>query len=89
MLLVPRGFSAVTVACGMLGMGQTVVTSVPMLIVGGTVIVKNRSETGRGEGEEGDRKGRRVEEGYTARTKLFVLTTEWLPYLQSAGGEWL
>ena len=60
MSLVPGGISAVTVACGMLGTGQTVVTSVPMLIVGGTVVVKNRSETGRG--ERGGR-GRKVKRG--------------------------
>ena len=58
MSLVPIGFSAVTVACGMLGTGQTVVTSVPMLIVGGTAVVKNRSET---EEERGERKGERRE----------------------------
>ena len=51
----------------MLGMEQTVVTSVPMLIVDGTVFVKNRLEAGRGEREEGDRKGgwkRRRERGW-------------------------
>ena len=58
MSLVPIGFSAVTVACGMLGTGQTVVTFVPMLIVGGTAVVKNRSET---EEERGERKGERRE----------------------------
>ena len=42
-----RGFSAVTVLCGMLGMGQTAVTFVPTLIVGGTGLVKNRSLAGR------------------------------------------
>ena len=42
----------------MLGTGQTVVTSVPMLIVGGTAVVKNRSET---EEERGERKGERRE----------------------------
>ena len=63
---IPRGLSALTVACGMLGMGHTVVTSVPMLIVDGTVFVKNRLEAGRGERGEGDRKGgwkRRRKEG--------------------------
>ena len=54
------------VACGMLGMGQTVVMPDPMLIVDGTVFVKNRLEAGRGECGEGDRKGgwkRRRKEG--------------------------
>ena len=45
-------------ACGMLGMGQTVVTSVPMLIVGGTVVVKNRSETGEERRKKGERRER-------------------------------
>ena len=57
MSFLPRGLSALTVACGMLGMGQTVVMPDPMLIVNGTVFVKNRLEAERGEREEGDRKG--------------------------------
>ena len=36
-------------------MGQTVVMSVPMLIVKGTVFVKNRLEAGRGKRGEGRR----------------------------------
>ena len=60
--LVPKGFSAVTVACGMLGTGQTVVTSVPMLIVGGTVVVKNRSETGEERRREEERRERQRRE---------------------------
>ena len=47
-------------------MEQTVVMSVTMLIVDGTVFVKNRLETGRGEWGEEDRKGgwkRRRKEG--------------------------
>ena len=44
---VSRGFSAVTVLRGMLGMGQTAVTFVPTLIVGGKGLVKNRSLAGR------------------------------------------
>ena len=58
MSLVPIGFSAVTVACGMLGTGQTVVTSVPMLIVGGTAVVKNRSETEEERRKKGERRER-------------------------------
>ena len=54
-------------ACGMLGTGQTVVTSVPMLIVGGTVVVKNRSETGRGERGGRGRKVKREGEGGGSR----------------------
>ena len=46
----------------MLGMGQTVVTSVPMLIVDGTVLVKKRLETGEERRREGERK-RRGREG--------------------------
>jgi len=53
---VSRGFSAVTVLCGMSGMGQTAVTFVPTLIVGGTGLVKNRSLAGEG-GREGGREG--------------------------------
>lgn len=52
MLFIPGGLSALTVACGMLGMGQTVVMPDPMLIVNGTVFVKNRLEAERGEGGE-------------------------------------
>ena len=48
MLFIP---TALTVACGMLGMGQTVVMPDPMLIVDGTVFVKNRLEAERGERE--------------------------------------
>ena len=46
----------------MLGMGQTVVTSVSMLIVDGTVLVKKRLETGEERRREGERK-RRGREG--------------------------
>ena len=60
-------------------MGQTVVTSVPMLIVGGTVVVKNRSETGKGGGRrEGDRKGRRVEGGHAGRWKRKERNERWV-----------
>ena len=65
MLSIPRECLAVTVACGISGTGQTVVMSVlGMLIVGGTVLVKNRLGAGRGEGDRKEEWKRRKERGW-------------------------
>ena len=64
MLSIPRECPTVTVACGISGTGQTVVTSVlGMLIVGRTVLVKNRLGAGRGEGDRKEGWKRRRKEG--------------------------
>ena len=65
MLSIPKECSAVTVACGISGTGQTVVMSVlGMLIVGGTVLVKNRLGAGRGEVDRKEGWKRRKERGW-------------------------
>ena len=65
MLSIPRECSAVTVACGISGTGQTVVTSVlGMLVVGRTMLVKNRLGAGRGEGDRKEGWKRRKERGW-------------------------